>query len=57
VQIGGLTATVLFAGLVAPGEFQFNITLPSGLPSGDNPIVATYNGASTQSSAVITVGQ
>ena len=57
VQIGGVTATVLFAGLVAPGEFQFNVTVPSGLSSGDNPIVATYNGASTQTTAVITVGQ
>jgi uncharacterized protein (TIGR03437 family) len=49
VQIGGVTATVPFAGLVAPGEFQFNVTVPTGLSSGDNPIVATCNGASTPS--------
>jgi uncharacterized protein (TIGR03437 family) len=57
IQIGGVTATVLFAGLVAPGEYQFNVIVPAGLSNGDNPIVATYNGASTQSSAVITVSQ
>ena len=57
VQIGGAAATVQFAGLVAPGEFQFNVIVPSGLPNGDNPIIATYNGASTQSNAVITVSQ
>ena len=57
VQIGGVAATVQFAGLVAPGEFQFNVIVPSGLPNGDNPIIASYNGASTQSSAVITVSQ
>jgi uncharacterized protein (TIGR03437 family) len=57
VQIGGVTATVQFAGLVAPGEFQFNVIVPLGLPNGDNPIVASYNGATTQSSAVITVSQ
>jgi uncharacterized protein (TIGR03437 family) len=57
VQIGGMAATVQFAGLVAPGEFQFNVIVPSGLPNGDSPIIATYNGASTQSGAVITVSQ
>jgi uncharacterized protein (TIGR03437 family) len=57
VQIGGVAASVQFAGLVAPGEFQFNVIVPSGVPNGDNPIVATYNGASTQSGAVITVSQ
>ena len=57
VTIGGATATVKFAGLVAPGEFQFNVVVPTGIPNGDNPIVATYNGASTQTTAVITVEQ
>jgi uncharacterized protein (TIGR03437 family) len=57
VTIGGATATVQFAGLVAPGEFQFNVIVPTGIPNGDNQILATYNGASTPSTAVITVQQ
>lgn len=57
VTIGGATAVVQFAGLVAPGEFQFNVTVPTTAQNGDNPIVATYNGVSTPSGAVITVQQ
>ena len=55
VKIGGLTATVTFAGLVAPGEFQFNVVIPASAPDGDQPIVATYNGVSTQTGVTIAV--
>jgi uncharacterized protein (TIGR03437 family) len=55
VKIAGAVAVVQFAGLVAPGEFQFNVVVPSSTPDGDQPIVATYGGASTQSGAVIAV--
>jgi uncharacterized protein (TIGR03437 family) len=55
VQIGGVAATVQFAGLVAPGEFQFNVVIPASLGNGDQSIMATYGGASTQSGALITI--
>ena len=55
IKIGGVAATVQFAGLVAPGEFQFNVTVPASLANGDQPITATYNGSSTQAGTVITV--
>jgi uncharacterized protein (TIGR03437 family) len=55
IQIGGVTATVQFAGLVAPGEFQFNVMIPASLGNGDQSITATYGGASTQSGALITI--
>jgi uncharacterized protein (TIGR03437 family) len=55
VKIGGIAATVLFAGLVAPGEFQFNVVVPTSTPDGDQPIVASYNGLSTKSGTEITV--
>jgi uncharacterized protein (TIGR03437 family) len=55
VKIGGATATVQFAGLVAPGEFQFNVVVPPNTPDGDQAITATYSGSSTQSGALITV--
>jgi uncharacterized protein (TIGR03437 family) len=55
VTIGNLPAVVSFAGLVGPGLYQINMTVPSSAPSGDLPIVAMYNGVSTQTTAVITV--
>jgi uncharacterized protein (TIGR03437 family) len=45
-----------FAGLNgAPGEFQFNVVIPSFLASGDQEIVATYNGFTTQPGVLISV--
>jgi uncharacterized protein (TIGR03437 family) len=55
VQIAGVPATVLFAGLVAPGTYIFNITLPVNLPDGDLALTATYDGLSIQPNLVITV--
>ena len=55
IKIGGVPATVQFAGLVAPGEFQFNVVVPSSLPNGDQSISATYNGQTTQVGTLITV--
>jgi uncharacterized protein (TIGR03437 family) len=57
ITIGGINATVAFAGLVAPGEFQINVTVPASLANGDQPITATYGGASTQAGTLITVHQ
>ncbi|HEV1286055.1 MAG TPA: SBBP repeat-containing protein [Bryobacteraceae bacterium] len=54
ITIGGVTAAVSFAGLVAPGEFQFNVTVPSSLGNGDQSIVAAY-GQTTQAGTLITV--
>jgi uncharacterized protein (TIGR03437 family) len=56
ITIGNIPAVVTFAGLVAPGEYQFNVVIPPNAPNGDLPIVATYQGNTTQSQgAVITV--
>jgi uncharacterized protein (TIGR03437 family) len=55
IMIGGVSAAVSFAGLVAPGEFQFNVAVPSSIGNGDQSIVATYNGQTTQSGTLITV--
>jgi uncharacterized protein (TIGR03437 family) len=55
IKIGGVTATVLFAGLIGPGEYQFNVVVPTSLADGDQPIAATYNGASTQPGTVIAI--
>jgi uncharacterized protein (TIGR03437 family) len=55
VKIGGLTATVTFAGLVAPGQYQFNVMVPPATPSGNQSITATLNGIATQGNAQIAV--
>jgi uncharacterized protein (TIGR03437 family) len=57
VEIGELPAQVLYAGLVGVGEFQFNVVVPASLASGDQTIVATYNGVSTQPGLLLTVQQ
>ena len=57
ITIGGVPATVEFAGLVAPGEFQFNVVVPSSLANGDQPVTAMYNGLKTQPGTLITVHQ
>ena len=54
VTIGGINATVVYAGLVLPGEFQFNVVVPAPL-TGDQPIVATYNGVTTQAGALLSI--
>ncbi|MGA3019936.1 MAG: SBBP repeat-containing protein, partial [Bryobacteraceae bacterium] len=54
--IGGVPAAVALGTgfLVYPGEYQFNITVPSGL-TGDNLVVLKVNGLSTQANAYLTV--
>jgi uncharacterized protein (TIGR03437 family) len=55
ITIGGIQAAVAFAGLVAPGEFQFNVIVPSSLADGDQPVTAAYGGAGTQSGTLLAV--
>ena len=53
--VGGQPAVVLWAGLVAAGLWQINMQLPGGLPAGDNAIVVTVGGKTTQSGVVLKV--
>ena len=56
IQIGGLQAEVAFAGLVSPGEFQFNVVVvPKGIVAGDQPLSATYLGFSNQGHPLINI--
>ena len=55
VKIGGVAATVQFAGLVSPGLYQFNVIVPPSTPDGDNAVVATYNGAVTQPGTLLSI--
>jgi uncharacterized protein (TIGR03437 family) len=54
-QVGGLAASAI-ATLISPGLYQVNLTIPPGAPSGDDPIVCTYNnGATTPAGDFISV--
>ena len=55
VQIGGINAQVIFAGLVSPGEVQMNVVVPQIANSGDVTLTANYNGGLTQSGLLLTV--
>jgi uncharacterized protein (TIGR03437 family) len=54
IRIGGVSASVSFAGIVAVGEYQFNVVIPV-LPDGDQPIVADIGGVSTQTGLSIPI--
>jgi uncharacterized protein (TIGR03437 family) len=55
VTIGGMGASVQFAGLISPGLFQFNVVVPPAAPNGDNAISSTYAGLSTQAGTLLTI--
>jgi uncharacterized protein (TIGR03437 family) len=54
VLVGGMPATVLYAGITYAGEFQLNVQLPT-LPNGNQPITAEIGGVSTQSGLSIPI--
>ena len=55
VTIAGIKATVQFAGLVSPGLFQINVTVPANAPSGDDTLTAAVGGVPVAPVALITV--
>src|SRR5207248_2424783 len=55
VTIGGASVPVLFCGMVSPGLYQINVTVPSTLADGDYPVIATINGASSPSAALLKI--
>ena len=57
ISIGGVTASVAFAGLVEAGLYQFNVVVPAGLPNGSAAVTASIGGVQTQSGVSISVHQ
>jgi uncharacterized protein (TIGR03118 family) len=53
VTVGGLAATVTFAGVTSAGLDQINITVPAASTDGDHPVVITIGGASSKAVANI----
>ena len=56
VKIGGVAATVQFAGLVAVGQYQFNVVVPSTAAAGNVLVVGLTGNTETQPNAFIAVG-
>ena len=54
VTIGGVAATVQYAGIVSPGEYQIDLMVPQ-VADGDQPILATIAGASSQTGVFLSV--
>jgi uncharacterized protein (TIGR03437 family) len=54
-SIGGIPATVQYAGLASPGLYQLNVVVPTAAQSGDNVLTATYKGLTTQSGVYLAV--
>jgi uncharacterized protein (TIGR03437 family) len=54
VTIGGVSATVSYAGLVGTGLYQLNVVVPS-LSNGTYPVLATVNGVTSQTGVTLKV--
>lgn len=52
VTIGGVPAQVIWAGLVGPGLYQINLTVPS-LSTGDQQAVAGVAGLNSQTTGAL----
>jgi uncharacterized protein (TIGR03437 family) len=55
VTIGGQSATVLWAGLVEAGLWQINVEVPATLSAQNNAVIATVNGHSSQTGAMLSI--
>jgi uncharacterized protein (TIGR03437 family) len=56
VSIGGQDAPVLYAALVAPGQFQVNLTVPQ-LANGEYAITVSTNGKTSPPTVLFEIGQ
>jgi uncharacterized protein (TIGR03437 family) len=54
-QLGGNPAALAFAGLISPGLYQLNLTVPAAAVNGDNPVSCTYNGSTTPAGDLVSV--
>jgi uncharacterized protein (TIGR03437 family) len=53
IQINNTNVTPSFSGISGAGLYQINLTIPSGLGTGDQPLIATVGGVQAQSFVVI----
>ncbi len=56
VMVGSATTTASFAGLVAAGEYQLNVTIPTGHAAGSYPISVSTQGQTSPTGVTLVVG-
>lgn len=54
-MVGGTPASVAFSGLVMPGLYQVNVTVPATTPNGDTQVTASVGAAITPTGPLISV--
>jgi uncharacterized protein (TIGR03437 family) len=54
LRIGGVDATIAYAGLISPGLYQFNVVVPQ-VAAGDQPVVAELRGLLSQPALLLTI--
>jgi uncharacterized protein (TIGR03437 family) len=54
LRIGGVDATIAYAGLISPGLYQFNVVVPQ-VAAGDQPVVTELRGLLSQSPLLLTI--
>ena len=57
ITIGGEPAAVQFAGIVAPGRYQFNVVIPESAAEGDHEVIAETGGVQSPAGRYIAVAQ
>jgi uncharacterized protein (TIGR03118 family) len=55
ITFGGVTAQVVYAGLISAGVYQISVVVPPSTPNGNSPVVATVGGFSSAGNAIVTV--
>jgi uncharacterized protein (TIGR03118 family) len=55
VTIGGISATVVYAGLVSAGVYQLDVMVPAATPASNAAVVATVGSVSSPATATMTV--
>jgi uncharacterized protein (TIGR03437 family) len=55
LTIGGQPATISFIGMVSPGLYQINASVPQGLSPGDQPVVLSLLGGDSTSNQIVTI--
>lgn len=55
VLINNVSVTPTYAGLAGAGYYQLNVTIPSGLGTGDVPLVVTVGGVQSQNNVVLSL--
>jgi uncharacterized protein (TIGR03437 family) len=54
-QISGINAAVSFAGLIGPGLYQLNLTVPASAKNGENALSCSYSGLTTLPGALVSI--